>query len=240
MSPSWAPLAPKFKVHPSTLRAIAQLCNFLPLVCSERSSDVDNMAQPPPLCVDVLSKPLQLPSAFFFFFCCCFSFRLPPRAQCLPQHGGPRSQQHSASSGLRQAADPAAVRALLPTSSPLRPQCRTTPEERHPVAGRVSRRERHGFRFFSLLGCWAPGGGEGTQSERKVCRVGLIVLLCLMRSQACTRARTRTPWWRLVFMHFHSADFKFSAAPVVQCRPQVKCHLIDNVTAQWPTCCPFD
>lgn len=111
-----------------------------------------------------------------------------PRAQCLPQYGGPCSQQHSASSGLRQAADPAAVRALLPTSSPLWPQRRTTPEERHPVAWRVSRQERHWFRFFCL---WSRSarGGEGTESERKVCCVGLVLLLCLMCWQACTRAR---------------------------------------------------
>lgn len=120
------------------------------------------MAQPPPLCVDVLSKPLQLPSVSFFS-----SSPPSPRAQCLPQHGGPCSQQHSASSGLRQAADPAAVRALLPASSPLRPQRRTAPEERHPAAGRVSRQEFHWFRFFSLLGCSAPGGGRGQRARGK-------------------------------------------------------------------------
>lgn len=147
------PLAPKFTVHPSLLRAIAQLCNFLlSFSCSKSSPGYDNMAPPPPLCVDVLSKPLVLIQLPFCFF-------PSPRAQCLPQHGGPCSQQHSASSGLRQAADPAAVGALLPASQPLRPQCRTTPEECHPAAGRVSRQDRHRFGFFSLLGCSALGGG---------------------------------------------------------------------------------
>lgn len=99
------PLAPKFKVHPSTLRAIAQLCNFLPLVCSERSSDYDNMAQPPPLCVDVLSKPLQLPSVFvvvFFFFS-----RLPPEPNAY------RSMVGRAVNSTQLAQDYAKLRTLL-------------------------------------------------------------------------------------------------------------------------------
>lgn len=137
-----------------------------------------------------------LPSAWMhspnlsFSFNCHSVFFPSPRAQCLPQHGGPSSQQHSASSGLRQAADPAAVGALLPTSSPLRPQRRTTPEECHPAAGRVSRQNRHRFGFFSLLGCSAFEG-RGAKSEWKVCCIGLIVLLCLMHSRACTRTHTR-------------------------------------------------
>lgn len=172
-----------------------------------------------------------------FFVVGFFFFPASPRAQCLPQYGGPCSQQHSAGSGLRQAADPAAVRALLPASSPLRPQRRSTPEERHPVAGRVSRQERQQFRFFSLLGCSARGEGNQERAESVMHRFDSFTVF---NALASVHTRAHSPRYRLVFMNFHSADFKFSAAPVVPCRPQIKCHLIDHVTAQWPTCCPFN
>lgn len=87
------------------------------------------------------------------------------RAQCIPQHGGSCSQQHPVGSGLHQTTYPAAVCALLPPSSPLWPQCRTTPEERHSAAGWVSHQVKQGLARIPLLlrlSCWKrKGEGSG-------------------------------------------------------------------------------
>lgn len=88
-----------------------------------------------------LQKQYLLPTPHI---CCCnICLSLCPasphtRAKRLPQHGGPISEQHPVGSGLHQTEKPPAVCALLPQSSPLRPQCRTTPEECDAAAGWVS------------------------------------------------------------------------------------------------------
>lgn len=128
--------------------------------------------------------------------CHYVSFLLPPRAECLPQHGGSCGQQHTVGSGLHQAADSAAVCALLQPSSPLRPQCRTAAEERHAAAGWV----RQHVKDFTP--CWLfPREGEVVESM--FLKSETVTRLCCVK---CTLTHAHT-----VFMDFHSPGVRISA-----------------------------
>lgn len=112
------------------------------------------------------------------------------RAQCVPQHGGSCGQQHPVGSGLHQTTYPAAVCALLPPSSPLWPQRRTTPEERHSAAGWVSHQVKQGLARITLLlrlSCWKRKG-EGSGKYAAV----VYALNTVKLSKSFTHARTHT------------------------------------------------
>lgn len=112
------------------------------------------------------------------------------RAQCVPQHGGSCGQQHPVGSGLHQTTYPAAVCALLPPSSPLWPQRRTTPEERHSAAGWVSHQVKQGLARITLLlrlSCWKRKG-EGSGKYAAV----VYALNTVKLSKSFTHAHTHT------------------------------------------------
>lgn len=118
-----------------------------------------------------------------------------PRAECLPQHGGSCGQQHPVGSGLYQTADLAAVCTLLPPSPSLWPQCRATPEERHPAAGWVSQQVIDWAGFHSLLGYPAGKKGEGSGKYAAVVWDFYWALLCLMHTHTHTHGSSVQCLW---------------------------------------------
>lgn len=114
------------------------------------------------------------------------------RAQRLPQHGGPSGQQHPVGAGLRQAADPAAVRALLPPSPPLRPQRRTTAQERRPAAGRVSESNADGM-ALSVIRLETVRRGSGKYPAAVF--FFFLQNLCLIRTHSHTHCSSVRCLW---------------------------------------------
>lgn len=124
------------------------------------------------------------------------------RAQCVPQHGGSCGQQHPVGSGLHQTTYPAAVCAFLPPSSPLWPQRRTTPEERHSAAGWVSHQVKQGLARIPLLlrlSYWKRKG-EGSGKYAAV----VYALNTVKLSKSFTHAHT----------HSHSVVFSVYGFPL--------------------------